>query len=393
MTTDTQDIDLEDVRVRVGRVGEELQRLHIGKQMHDIIIMGILCLLSRSNMLLFGLFGNNKSRVITGLLSRVQELKIFVLGGSAFSTKPDMVGPLDLKALEEGRYIYRTENMMPTADAAFLDEVGEMGKPLHKELHSMMNERRFSNGGVWQECPLFTVFGATNRDPEDIQEGSAAFLDRWHFKVRVDYPQTKDEITTIRKLNRRIRLQGLEGKEEVSYVTRSELRAAQREVLRVRVPKEIDDAIYKIQKKLNVDGGGIMQSPRRLASLDPIIQASAWLRGNSAVDMADLAILKYAFWHRYEDIPVVDEVMKVEAKSHISQSNELLRDIEKIFNSFSALSKGDPNRSKYKKQADEKALKLSKMRDEYAQQGKNPAVIEKAYDEAQKILHKMIRSM
>jgi len=394
LTTDTQTaIDLDDVRSRINTIGEELQKLHIGDQMHDVITMGILCLLSKSHLLQLGLHGNNKSRVAADLSGRVTDLKTFVLGASKFSGKGDLVGGLDLKALDEGVYKYRTKGMFPDCDVAVIEEVCEVTDAIKKEMHSPMNERRFSNGGVWEDCPLITIFGSTNLDPDLMMETAAAYMDRWHLKIKVEYPQSREEITRIRALNRQLRRQALDGAPEFTTITKRELLAAQHEVLRIKVTREVDDTVFKIQKKLNVDAGGIVQSPRRLTFIDPIIQASAWLRGNPAVDLADLAILKYAFWHRYTDIEAVDKVMAVEAKSHISQSNELLKDIERIFGQFQKLPKGDQKRQKLKAQADEKALKLSKMRDEFELQKKNPAIIEKAYDKAQRILHSMIRQM
>ena len=392
MSKDQQPVDLEDVRARMNKIGEELQGLHIGAQMHDVITMGLLCLLARTHLLQYGLFGNNKSRVITDIMKRVTDIHAFVLGASAFSTKGDLVGSLDMKALDEGKHIYKTEGMFPESDVAFLDEVLEMGNALVKELHAPMNERRFSNGGKWVQTPTISVFGATNVDPDDAIEGKAAFLDRWHLRIKVGYPQSREAITAIRELNRKLRKDAAAGKTtKKTTITKHELLAAQKEVLDIEVPKEVDDTVYKIQKKLYQEGG-ILQSPRRLTFVDPIVQASAWMRGNSTVDLADLAILKYAFWHRYEDIETVDRVMAVEAKSHISQSNELLKDIERVYKQFQDLSKGDPKRGRLKAQVSEKVLKLSRMRDEFEKQGKDPTVIERAYDKAQRIQHNMVRN-
>ena len=392
MTTEPT-IDIEDVRLRMNQIVTELEDEHIGEQQHDVGVMGILCLASCSHLLQFGSFGNNKSRIVTDLMRRVTGMNAFVLGSSRFSTKGDMVGSLDMKALDEGKHRYNTIGMFPEAHVAFLDEVLEMGDALVKELHAPMNERRFSNGGQWIQTPTISVFGATNVDPDDAIEGKSAFLDRWHLRIKVEYPQSLTEITKIRKLNRRHRLLSASSKQEqVTTITLQELYAVHRAVLHVGVPKEIDEAIFKIQKKLFMEHG-IVTSPRRLAAVDPIIQASAWLRGNSEVDMSDLAVLKYAFWNRYEDIAAVDKVMAVEAKSHISQSNELLKDVEKIWNHFQTLDKGDVKKLQLRAQVDEKTLKLSRMKDDLERRGKDPGVIEKAFDRAQLIQHNMVRSM
>jgi MoxR-like ATPase len=393
MTKKVQQIDLDAVRVRLNKIGEELQALHIGAQMHDVITMGLLCMLAKTHLLQYGLHGNNKTRIAVDLCSRISDMKTFVLSCSQFATKGDLVGGLDMQELDKGRHVYKTEGMLPEAHAGIFDEILEISRQLSKELHSILNERRFSNGGKWQQCPLQFSFSATNVDPDDAMETMAPMLDRLMLRIQVGYPQSREDITAIRKLNRKLRVAKL-NKEDLkpTRVSLSELAAAQEAVLKIKVPSEIDDAIFKIQKKLFQDGG-ISISPRRLAQVDPIIQASAWMRGNEEVDLADLAILKYAFWNRYEDIEFVDKVMAVEAKSHISQSNELLKDITKIYKQFQNLKKGDPKRARLKSQIDEKTLKLNKMHDDFIRQGKNAAVIAKAYDEAQFIQHNVIREL
>ncbi len=142
----------------------------------------LLALLSGEHVLLIGPPGTAKS----ALARRVHEL----VGGrwferlvTRFTVPEELFGPLSLSALDEGRYERQTDDYLPTADVAFLDEVFKANSAILNALLGILNERVFDQGAKRVAVPLACLVAATNELPED--DGMRAFQDRFLFRCDV----------------------------------------------------------------------------------------------------------------------------------------------------------------------------------------------------------------
>lgn len=379
-------INTDTVREQLTSIGEEMTRRHLGEQMREITLGGILCVLSKRHMLLYGPHGANKSRVIEDLIERVDGAATFVNPGSAYAVVEDLLGPIKLSGLDHDKYVRNPEGRIQQAHYAFMDEVFEVNDALVKTLHPIMNERRTSDDGKWHDVPLECMFGATNVTVEDAIEGKAAFVDRWHLRYCLVYPEDPKEIEAILKMAYREQTK----KPKRTKTTLEGVLAAQQEVLKVDIPDDVFKTIIKIVRQLGAKG--VKVSPRRLVQCLPILQASAWFRGHEAVDNSDLAIFRHALWEEERHIDHLVKILAVEAKSHISQSKELLDDVKRLQQKHSQMKEGDPDAAKLLEQVHQKAQKLSKLETEYASQGKDTREISKAYEAVQKIHYEMLQA-
>src|SRR5206468_12000964 len=82
----------------------------------------------------------------------------------------------------EGRYQRRVDSMLPTADVVFLDEVFKPNSAILNSLLTLLNERRYTSGGVVMKCPLLSCFGASNEVPTD--KTLTAIFDRFLHRIR-----------------------------------------------------------------------------------------------------------------------------------------------------------------------------------------------------------------
>lgn len=376
--------DVNRTRSKLEAIGNELSMLHLGDTMNEVILGGILAMLSKSHVLLTGMHGANKSRVIEDLFSRIEGADTFVLHGSAYASVEDVVGPVRLDKLDAGEYERQTKLKLPQAHFGYMDEIFECNDALVKVMHPIMNERHFSNNGPPQKLPLQSMFGATNVRMEDALEGKAAFVDRWHLRYEIKYPDNPELMKKILRMARGV--PHTRPKTRTS-ITLQELFDAQDAVSNIEISETIDDAMCKIYKLLTAKNFEL--SPRRLVYMLGIIRASAWFRGHDAVDVADLNILRHSLWTKEEQLPYLCKVLASEAKSHVSQAAELLDAIRRLHKQFQSLPAKDPGIERIKEQVQEKAHKLTVLGKEYEAQGKDPKDIDKAYDEASKISYEI----
>ena len=114
-----------------------------------------------------------------------------------FSTPEDVFGNISLKALngegESGKEEYRrlTENMLPEADIAFIDEIWKASPAILNTLLTIINERKFHNGSKVQNVPLKALLAASNELPAK-NRGLEALYDRFILRLPIGFIQNKD---------------------------------------------------------------------------------------------------------------------------------------------------------------------------------------------------------
>src|SRR5207245_2254789 len=93
----------------------------------------------------------------------------------------EIIGPIDINLLREGRYIRREQGKLPTARLGFLDEIFKSNSAILNILLTIINERKFYQDGVPQPVRLRVLFAATNEIPEQAE--LAALKDRFCLKA------------------------------------------------------------------------------------------------------------------------------------------------------------------------------------------------------------------
>lgn len=134
--------------------------------------------------MLIGPPGTGKSLIID-TLCKVFDVDYFDYLLTKFTTPKEIFGSVNVKKLKEkGLVTYITDNKLPEAKIAFLDEVFKSSSAILNTLLTIINERKFVNGNRTQKVPLWSLFGASNELPE---KGLEAIYDRFLFRVWSDY--------------------------------------------------------------------------------------------------------------------------------------------------------------------------------------------------------------
>ena len=262
----------------------------------EVVQIAVHALLSRQNVFMLGVPGTAKSALIRYFASAVQDSKAFFKLLGAFTTPEEVFGSVDLKALEDGKTRYVTDNMLPKSNFVMLDEIWKAGNGILNSPLTALNEKIFQNGDEEQKIPMISAFSASNELPQN--EELTALYDRFAFRVVVE------QISSANKLA------GLLTKPTFvapPQITLAEIKQAHNEIANVSIPVAVAEALVEVVLKLRSDGVTISDRTvmRSAADFDPvtgqkllsIIKVGAWLDGRDTCDFEDLKILKHTFWH------------------------------------------------------------------------------------------------
>ena len=247
------------------------------------VIDGSLCaILAGEHVLLIGPPGTAKSALVRAIAQ--------AFGGSyferlltKFSTPEELFGPISLKALEQDRFARVVTGKLPEAEFAFIDEVFKSNSAILNSLLSLMNERTFANDGAPALCPLVSMFGASNELPEGKE--LEAVLDRFLIKVDVRYLVGAANFRAVMVAGEPV---------FSSTMSMAGLNAAQVDVAQVTVTDATVDVLVEIRDACNIEG--IVASDRRWKKSLKLIQAAAYLAGESQTSPEDAAILIDSLW-------------------------------------------------------------------------------------------------
>jgi len=271
----------------------------------DDAIDGIMAaLLADEHVFLLGPPGTGKSALAAAVCKAIR-------GGRTFNvlltktTVPDEIwGPIDLMAFDKGRFERRSENYLPTATIAFLDELWRGSSPILNGLLRAVNERVYEHDGKLKKLPLRMVIGASNSLPESND------LDALYDRFALRYV-----IGRVRGRTGRERLLKMKGNPSVqASITLDELDAARAEVNAVQVSDAMYDRMLAVWDDLSTAGHDI--SERRWRQLVKLLRAKAYIEGRSEVEPADLSLIADSGWYDPKDRhDILSRTLKIGAPS------------------------------------------------------------------------------
>ena len=130
-------------------------------------INGIIAsVIAGENALLLGGAGVAKSALINGLAETFTGAKYFQWLLTKYTVPEELFGSLSLKELEMGIYRRNVSGKLPEAHISFVDEIFKANSAILNTMLTILNERVFHNNGSPMQCPLISMFGASNELPE-----------------------------------------------------------------------------------------------------------------------------------------------------------------------------------------------------------------------------------
>src|SRR5918912_2127685 len=173
--------EAEELRRRINRFRTSLGGFFVAKQ--EVIDLMTVAAIAQEPLLIVGPPGTAKSDLVLKFKDAlgVPDEDYFEYMLTRFTEPSEIIGPIDINLLREGRYVRREQGKLPTARLAFLDEIFKSNSAILNILLTIVNERKFYQDGVPQPVRLRILFAATNDLPENAE--LAALKDRFCLKA------------------------------------------------------------------------------------------------------------------------------------------------------------------------------------------------------------------
>lgn len=301
--------EAEAIRRKVDLFRTALARFFVCKQ--DLIDLMLVAAIAQEPLLLVGPPGTAKSDLVLKFKDAlgIDDEDYFEYMLTRFTEPSEIIGPIDITQLREGRYIRREQGKLPTARLAFLDEIFKSNSAILNILLTIINEKKFYQDGVPQPVRLRVLFAATNEVPEHGE--LAALKDRFvlkaeslpvqeeHFQELIDAGLQAE---VYRSLNQKPWVEGhcsltdlLKASRYLTQLFGTKRRGNRNEEINDRqvfFPQDVFREFQRLVKTL-VREDRIFISDRKLVKLYKLFRVRAWLFAGGTVSRDDLKLLAY----------------------------------------------------------------------------------------------------
>ena len=293
---------------RLAQIAHVLEGTFLGKD--EVIRLLLISVLAGEHAVLIGPPGTAKSALIR-MFSRLLSARYFEYLLTRFTEPNEIFGPVDIAAFREGRYERRVEGMLPQAEIVFLDEVFKSNSAILNALLTLLNERRYTSGGVVMKCPLLSAFGASNEVPTD--ETLGAIFDRFLLRIRSDNLDAYHFNDLLAK-GIHHEVMGMTDAPVKPLATAAEIAALHRNASqRLKFSEEFFSAYKGIVFQIRAEG--ITLSDRRVVKLLKLFAASALLDGRVHPDASDFFILKH-IWNNEDQAAILEAIVTPVLEAH-----------------------------------------------------------------------------
>lgn len=299
-----------NIKLKVGKLIEILSNgLY---ERNDIVAKTLLALLAGESVFLFGPPGTAKSLIARRVAQAFQGgeggISYFEYLMNRFSTPDEVFGPVSIKELKKDRYVRQTADYLPEAHIAFLDEIWKASPAILNTLLTLVNERKFKNGGEVKDAPLKGLVVASNEVPEPGQ-GLEALYDRFIMRLKVLPMAERENFERYLQsggVSDRIKRKKIE-EFQVSEAQWSELNGI---AAKIKISSDVLEIIHFLRVKMEELEEPIYVSDRRWKKAVKILQTSATINDRTEVEPIDAMLLPSVLWSKPEEADKISELLQ-----------------------------------------------------------------------------------
>ena len=316
------DLSLEQLQAQSQGLRERINRFRLGLGRHfvdkqPLIDLMTVAAVAQEPLLLVGPPGTAKSDLVIKFKDAlgIDAGDYFEYLLTRFTEPSEVLGPIDINELREGRYIRRERGKLPTARLVFLDEIFKASSAILNALLTVINERKFYQDGAPVPVKLKILFAATNEIPEHSELG--ALKDRFCLKAAcrsvqethfIELIDAGIESQTNKDLNRKPWAENLTSLEDLLKAHRYLTLVMARKEPKDRDLFFRDEVMREFRRVIRtlVREDEVFVSDRKLIKLYRLLRTRAWVVHGGAVEREDLQMLSYLGDTR-EEIDLLEE--------------------------------------------------------------------------------------
>jgi len=312
-----------------------INSLFVGREIEITALLTSLT--SGEPLILVGDPGTAKTAMVEAL-SKLINAKYFYYLLTRFTEPDELLGPIDIQALREGRYTRIMKNRLPDAEIVFLDEIFKASSAVRNVLLDVILNKRILNGTEYIKLPMLTLYTASNEISTDAED--KAFYDRLTIRVFVKYVEESlwDELITKGVMLPQAMNQ-LKPVADANYIRALQSATMQRAVAIANSPEyksKYIEALSLLRAK------GIEISDRRKIKTLYVASAISIVFGEDVPSLESLAeALRFVAIHNEDDINKVEEVVLQAKLSTVSEQLRklmtLIAELENTVNSVKQL--------------------------------------------------------
>lgn len=321
---------MKNLKERIATIIEHLKEgIH---ERDETIAVTLLSALSGQNAFLLGPPGTAKSLLARRLSCAFETNNYFEYLMQRFSTPEELFGPISMTELKKDNLFRNTEEFLPTADFAFLDEIWKSSPAILNTLLTIINEKLFRNGTKVESIPLKALIGASNETPPPGQ-GLEALYDRFLVRLYVPPLEQKENFEDLLKnppTPAELKLPaGLVIKNEDWEEWSKAIQGIELSEETLNVIQDIHQTFAEKGEELN-----IYISDRRWQKAATLLKACAFFSGRKKTNLIDALLLRHCLWttqdNREEVIQIVEDAIKNSGFETGFSSQEIDAEKEKL---------------------------------------------------------------
>jgi len=334
---------------------DELNAIVVERE--DQVEGALAAILSGSHILFLGPPGTAKSLLANLICGSISDSKFFSWLMTKYTTPEEIFGMFSLRGMQADEYKRVTTDKLPEATISFLDEIFKPSSAILNTLLTIINERKFHNGGTLVNVPLISCFGASNELPES--EELSALYDRFLLRYWVKPIQNDSNFLGL--------IRGDIGKDIPTVkLTRDEIVQLQQAVEKIQLSDDTLQTIVTIRADLL--SRGLYASDRRWKAAIKVLQALALLRGNSEVTADELETLSDMLWQKPEDRTAILEVIAPHANPLNLKAVQYLDAVREVRDTWNRLQQEAVKNAGVKDNLDIQAIQSMKILRDISQQ-------------------------
>ena len=290
------------------RIKKLIDQISVGMhEREEIIPVALLGALTGQNTFLYGPPGTAKSLISRRIAKAFDNPPYFEYLMNRFSTPEEVFGPVSIKALKEDQYIRKTENYLPKAEFAFLDEIWKSSPAILNSLLTLINEGIFKNGQELEKTPLKALIAASNETPEENQ-GLDALYDRFIIRLMVGPIEIKENFESL--ISSKPTLAEIKVADEV-VIKNNEWASWLKKIDTVELSQDTLTIIHLIRKELSeqFEELGVYVSARRWQKAAQLLKASAFFNNRKVTNHSDTLLLRYCLWTKEANREEVERIV------------------------------------------------------------------------------------